>query len=327
MEKLQSRKAWRRTVAAVFMFTGIATAYAQTYPSQPMHFIVPMAPGGSVDTLARLMAEMLTKKVGQTIVVENKSGAGGVLAASYVARAKPDGYTVFVADTGQLSVNPSLYKDLPYDKSTVFVPVTEAVSAPLFLAVNAKLPVRSVQEFIDYAKKHPGLLFGSTGVGSVHHLGMQLLAVRAGIKMVHVPYKGASQSTVALVGGEVQAALTALPSIRNYVAGGEVRLLAVATPERSVLMPELPTVSESGIKDFRVAVNVGFVLPPGTPVPVANYLHTQITEVLADKGFQQRLITMGLVPMGSTAAEYARNIADDTATYRAVIEASGASQN
>ena len=319
---------WRALAAAVALVAGLGTAgAAQDYPSQEIHFVLPMAPGGGVDTVSRAVAQKLSERIGQPVVVQNKPGAGGLIAASYVARAQPDGYTVFVADTGQLSVNPSLYKNVPYDTSKPFVPVTEAVSAPLFLAVNAALPVHSVQELIDYAKAHPQTPFGSTGVGSVHHLGMQLLATRAGLDMVHVPYKGASQSTMALVAGDVPVALSALPSLRGHLEAGKLRLLAVATPERSVLMPDLPTIAESGLKDFSVAVNIGFVLPPATPDSIAQYLYEQIGEVMKDPALQKQLMTMGLVPMMNTPAEYGRNIEADTVKYREVIEASGATAN
>lgn len=311
------------TLAITATFTVSAT---DTYPSQSINFIVPMAPGGGTDTVSRTVAQILGQRIGHPVVVENKPGAGGLIAASYVARAKPDGYTVFVADTGQLSVNPSLYKELPYDPDTKFVPVTEAVSAPLFLAVNAALPVSSVEELIEYAKSNPGLAFASPGVGSVHHLGMQALASRAGVDFVHVPYRGASQATTALVSGEVPVALSAYPSLRGHLDSGKVRVIAVATPERTVLMPELPTIAETpGLEGFSADVNVGFVLPPATPATVAAYLHEQIVDILSDPDFEHRLLNMGLVPIGNTPSDYAKNIEADTAKYRELIRISGAS--
>lgn len=314
----------RAAITGAALAIGSTAAVANDYPSRDVTFVVPMAPGGGVDSVSRTVAQMLSQSIGQPVIVENRPGAGGVIAASYVARAEPDGYTIFVADTGQLSVNPSLYENLPYDPDTSFVPVTEAVAAPLFLAVGADVPVESVEELIEYAKENPGTAFGSTGVGSVHHLGMQLLSSQADLDLMHVPYKGASPLTTALVSGEIPMALSALPSLRGHLDSGAIRLLAVATPERTELMPEVPTIAESGVDDFSVGVNIGFVLPPESPQHIADYLYEQISEVLADNELRERLMQMGLVPMGNTPKEYAANIQADTELYRGVIEASGA---
>jgi tripartite-type tricarboxylate transporter receptor subunit TctC len=300
-------------------------AMAQTYPDKPIRFVVPMAPGGAVDTVSRSVANVLSKKIGQTVVVDNKPGAGGSIAAGFVANATPDGYTVFVADTGQLSINPSLYKKLPYDTSKNFVAVTEAVAAPLYLAVNAELPIKSVQELIAYGKaaKLP-LAYGSVGVGSVHHLGMELFVSKSGIKANHIPFKGASQSAVALASGEVQVALSAMPSLKPLVTAGKVRLLAVTTAQRVPQTPDIPTVAESGVAGYSVAVNVGFVLPPNTPEAIANSLYREMTDVLNTAEVQTQLTNMGLVMMRSSPRDYANAIKEDTDKYRALIKATGA---
>ncbi|MCK9511159.1 MAG: tripartite tricarboxylate transporter substrate binding protein [Pigmentiphaga sp.] len=306
---------------------GGGAAGAQTYPTKDIQFIVPMAPGGGVDTVSRTVAQMLAERVGQPIIVENRPGAGGLIAAGYVARANPDGYTVFVADSGQLSVNPTLYKDLPYDRSKPFVPITEAVSTPLFLAVNADLPIHSVPEFLEYARAHPGMPYGSVGVGSVHHLGMQMLVTQAGLDMVHVPYKGSSQTTTALIGGEVGVILSALPSLKGHIESGRVRVIGVATPERTELMPDLPTIAEGGLPGYNALVNIGFVLPPETSGEIAQFLHQEIKGLLEQPEFQQRLKTMGLIPLASSPQEYAAKIAADTAKYKQVIESANIASN
>ncbi|QAA92420.1 hypothetical protein CKA81_00075 [Pollutimonas thiosulfatoxidans] len=326
MTRMTFRHMCSAVAAACFMTISAGAAVAQDYPKQPISFVVPMAPGGGVDTVSRSVAQLLSERIGQTVIVENKPGAGGLVAAGYVVRAAPDGYTVFVADTGQLSVTPSLHETLPYDKTASFVPITEAVSAPLFLAVNAASPIKSVEDFIAYAKANPGTVYGSTGVGGVHHLGMHLLATKAGVELVHVPYRGSSQSTTALASGEVPVLLSALPSLRGHIESGKVRVIAVATPERSVLMPDLPTIAETGgnLSDFSVAVNIGFVLPPETPDAIAQYLYKEIDAVMDDKALQDRLMSMGLVPLRNGPDQYRKNIAADTAKYLEVIKASGA---
>ncbi len=299
---------------------------AQPYPNKPLRFVVPMAAGGSVDVVSRSVAQVLSQKLGQSIVVDNKPGAGGSLAAAYVANAAPDGYTVFVADTGQLSINPSLYKKLPYDTTKLFVPVTEAVAAPLYLAVNSELPIKSVRELIALTKAQSApLAFASTGVGSVHHLGMEYLASKTGMKLNHIPYKGGSPAATALAAGEVQAAFLALSSLRPFLASNKVRILAVGTSQRNPATPEIPTVMEAGVSDFSVAVNIGFVLPPNTPDAIAQKLHRDILEALGTPEVQKQLASLGFVPIGNTSAQFGQNIQTDFAKYRAMIKLTGAS--
>ncbi len=300
-------------------------ALAQSYPDKPIRFIVPMAPGGAVDSVSRAVAQALSKKMGQTVLVDNKPGAGGSIAAGFVSNAPPDGYTVFVADTGQLSINPFLYKKLPYDTSKGFVAVTDAVAAPLYLAVNADLPIKSVQELLAYARtaKDP-LAYGSVGVGSVHHLGMELLVSKTGIKATHIPFKGSSQAAVALASGEVQMALSAMPSLKPLVSAGKVRILGVTTPQRVAQTPDVPTVSESGVSGFSVAVNVGFVLPPNTPEAIVTSLYRDMSDVLAQPEVQTQLTSMGLVMLKSNPRDYANAIKEDADKYRALIKSTGA---
>jgi tripartite-type tricarboxylate transporter receptor subunit TctC len=313
-------------LAMVCLFGSGNSAFAQPYPNKPLRFVVPMAAGGSVDIVSRSVAQVLSQKLGQSIVVDNKPGAGGSLAAAYVSSAAPDGYTVFVADTGQLSINPSLYKKLPYDTNKLFVPVTEAVAAPLYLAVNSELPIKSVQELIAFTKAQSApLTFASTGVGSVHHLGMEYLASKTGMKVNHIPYKGGSPAATALAAGEVQAAFLALSSLKPFLASGKVRILAVGTSQRNPATPDIPTVTEAGVTDFSVAVNIGFVLPPNTPDAIAQKLHNGILEALGAPEVQKQLASLGFVPIGNTSAQFGQNIQNDLAKYRTMIKLTGAS--
>lgn len=312
-------------LAIVCLFGSISSAFSQPYPNKPLRFVVPMAAGGSVDVVSRSVAQVLSQKLGQSIVVDNKPGAGGSLAAAFVSNAAPDGYTVFVADTGQLSINPSLYKKLPYDTNKLFVPVTEAVAAPLYLAVSSEVPVKSVQDLIAFTKSQSApLTFASTGVGSVHHLGMEYLASKTGMKVTHIPYKGGSPAATALAAGEVQAAFLALSSLRPFLASGKVRVLAVGTSQRVPATPEIPTVTEAGVSDFSVAVNIGFVLPPNTPDAIAQRLHRDILEALGTPDVQRQLASLGFVPIGNSSAQFGKNIQADLAKYRAMIKLTGA---
>jgi len=281
-----------------------------------------MAPGGAVDTIARLVGQQLATQLGQPVVVENKPGAGGAVAAGFVARSTPDGYTVFAADTGQLSINPSLYKSLPYDASKPFVPVMEAVTTPLFMAVNASLPVHSIAELITYAKTH-SLSYGSTGIGSVHHLSVESLAQQTGMKLTHIPYKGASLAAVALAANEVNLAAGSLSSLRPYLESGKIRLIAVTTRSRSPVVPNVPSVAESGVAGFDVAVGIGFVLPPGTSQDVASRLHEGLTKAMAAPEIKQKLDALGWEIRAGSQQQYEQQIRNDTAKYRRVIDTAG----
>lgn len=309
-------------VALAAIALSAACAFAQSFPDKPIHLIAPMAPGGAVDTIARLVGQQLSVQIGQPVVVENKPGAGGAVAAGFVARANPDGYTLFAADTGQLSINPSLYKTLPYDTSKPFVPVMEAVTTPLFLAVNASLPIHSVKELIAYAKTHP-LSYGSTGIGSVHHLSVESLALQTGMKLTHVPYKGASPAAVALAAGEVNVAAASLSSLRPYLATGRIRLIAVTTRNRATVMPDVPSMAESGVAGYDVAVGIGFVLPPGTSQSVASRLHDGLVKAMASPDVKQKLEALGWEIRAGSQQQYAQQIKEDTTKYRKVIDATG----
>jgi tripartite-type tricarboxylate transporter receptor subunit TctC len=315
------RKALCAAAAAAFALTSTG-ASAQAYPDKPIRFIVPMAPGGGVDVISRLVGQQLATQIGQPVIVENKPGAGGAVAAGFVARSDPDGYTIFVADTGQLSINPSLYKKLSYDADKPFVPITEAVTTPLFLAVNASLPVRSVKELVAYAKANH-TSYGTTGVGSVHHLGMESFALQTGVKLIHVPYKGAAQAVVALATGEVDAAFSALPSLKPHLDSGKIRVIAVTTPNRVPLMPDVPTVAESGVPNFDVSVNIGFVLPPGTPQNLATRLHGDFIKALSAPEIRQKVAALSMVYRGSSQQQYTQQIKEDTVKYRKVIDSTG----
>ena len=313
------------TIAAVAaVLVGAGQAPAQTFPAKAIHFVVPYGSGGSPDVLSRVIAQKLSENVGQPVVVDNRPGAGGIIAAEVVAKAAPDGYTLFIADTGHVAINPSLYAKLPYDPIRDFSPVTLAVSTPLFLAATATLPIQTVKQLIDYAKSKPGLPYGSSGNGSPHHLGVELFKLLTGVSMTHVPYKGVAQSVPALVAGDIAVLFAALPSLAPHVKSGKVRLLAVGTAKRTPIMPEVPTLAESGAPGFEIDADIGFLAPAGTAQEVVLKLNSEILKVIHTPEVKQRLAGLGIDVMGTTPEQYAEAIRAKIQKYGKLVKDAGA---
>jgi len=318
--KLKVFQAALALLAAVMSFE----CAAQAFPSRPIRFVVPYGAGGSPDVLSRVIGHQLGENLRQQVVVDNRPGAGGIIAAENAVKSPPDGYTLFVADTGHVAINPALYKDLPYDPRKDFAPVTLAVSTPLFLAVNAQLPIENIRQFIDYAKAHPGLTYGSSGNGSPHHLGMELMKLLAGVNLSHVPYKGVAQSVPAVVAGDVAIVIAALPSLAPHMKAGKVRLIAVGTLKRTPIQPNVPTVDESGVPGYEIDADIGFLAPAGTPREVIGKLNSEIIKVLNTPDVTQRLATLGIDVLGTTPDEYAEAIRTKIQKYGKLVRDSGA---
>ena len=313
------------TIAAVaVVLGGVGHTSAQMFPSKTIHFVVPYGSGGSPDVMSRVLAQKLSENIGQPVVVDNRPGAGGIIAAEAVAKAAADGYTLFIADTGHVAINPSLYAKLPYDPIKDFTPVTLAVTTPLFLAATATLPIQTVKQLIDYANSKPGLPYGSSGNGSPHHLGVELFKLLTGVKMTHVPYKGVAQSVPALVAGDVAVLFAALPSLSPHVRSGKVRLLAVGTAARTPLMPEVPTLAESGAPGFEIDADIGFLAPAGTPREVVQKLNSEILKVLHAPDVKQRLAGLGIDVAGSSPERYAEAIRAKIQRYGKLVKDAGA---
>lgn len=304
---------------------GLSTAsIAQDYPNRLIKIIVPYgATGGGPDFVARTVADKIRALSGQLVVIENKAGAAATLGAAFAARAPADGYTILTGDSGPLSVAPSLRKNLPYDPLKDFIPVTNAVRAPLFVVVNTDLGVNNIQELIALAKARPELPYGTPGVGSVHHLAMERLLATAGIKMTHVPYTTASQSIPAVVSGQLAALVTAYPAVRSFIASGRLKALAVGDTTRASFAPDVPTLAESGFPGYSVGIDVGFLVPRGTPPSVVTKLNDLFGAALKAPEIADKLMNAGLLPIPSTPDAYAESIRRDLASFRAVIEASG----
>lgn len=297
---------------------------AQNFPSRPIRFIVPFAAGGSPDILARVVGKKVGESVGQPVLVENRPGASGMIAADLVAKAPADGHTVFVSSVPHLAINPHMFPKLPYNPLKDFAPISIGVTTQLFLVVNASLPVRSIAEFLDYAKAHPGLTYGTPGTGSQHHLAMELFKQQAGMNLVHVPYKGVAQSTLALLAGEINVILTSFPTVAAHVKTGRLRLLAIAEGKRYSRMPELPTIAEAGLPGYEISTEIGFVAPAGTPRPVIEKLNSEIVKALKTPEIAQQLITLGMEPVGSTPDQYADSIRANHEKYGKMVKISGA---
>jgi tripartite-type tricarboxylate transporter receptor subunit TctC len=275
-------------------------AAAQTYPSRPVTIVAPYAAGGGADLIARLMAQKLTERLGQSFVVENRLGAGGVIAASSVAKATPDGYTLLVAASTQLAIQVTLHKKLPYDPATDFMPVALLASVPFVLIVNPSLPVHSVPELIALAKQKPGqLTFGSSGVGGPPHLFTELLKTMTGIEMTHIPYKGTAQAMTDVIAGHVPIIFSDLAPAIPQLKDGRLRALGISSAVRFAGMPEIPPLAESGVPGFDAVSWLALVAPAATPAEVVDKLHAAVKQVMAEPAVQQRFVDLGNIPLVS----------------------------
>lgn len=311
-------------VAAAWLTCLAAPALAQEWPTRPVTIVVPFAAGGTTDLVARPIAQALSEKLGQPVVVENKAGAGGTLAAGLVAKAPADGYTVFLATVAH-TMAPGLYKSLPYDFEKDFEPVTLAAQVPNVLIVHPSVPAKTVGELIAYIKANPGKVnFGSAGPGSTEHMSGELFRAMLGADMVHVPYKGGAPMMTDLIAGQIQMAIETSGSALPHIQAGTVRALAVSTAQRSPFFPELPTLAESGLAGYDVTTWYGFMVPKGTPPAVRDRLVREIGAVLKEPAVAARLKDMAAVPGGQPPAEVAAFIAAETAKWRKVAKDAGA---
>jgi tripartite-type tricarboxylate transporter receptor subunit TctC len=295
---------------------------AQEYPVKPVRFVVPYGSGGQPDVTTRVMTKKLAELLGQAIVVDNRPGGAGIPAADHVAKSPPDGYTVLLGDPGPLAINPALYPKLPYDPVKDFAPITVAASTPLFFVVNASLPVKSIRELIDYVKANPGLNYGSIGNGSVHHLGLELFQMLAGVKMTHIPYKGVAQAVPAAVTGDVALVVSAYTTIKPHLDSGKLRAIA-AMNIRSAVLPDVPLISEAGLPEFEMKVRSGYLAPAGTPRRIIDRLNTTIRASLASPEVTQTLAAVSINTHGSTPEEYAEAIRQEVQLFARLIKASG----
>ncbi len=297
------------------------TAFAQGYPVKPIRLVVPYVAGAGNDIVGRLLAGKLTESWKQQVVVDNRAGGSTVIGAEIVAKAPPDGYTILFAADATLSINPNLFKKLPYDAAKDFTPVILLATSPFILAVNPSIPAKTVQEFVAYAKANPGKLnFGSVGLGSQHHIAGELLNKRAAVNMIHIPYKGAAQAIPDLLSGRIQLLFTGPVVAGPHVKAGKLRAVAVADAKHTPSMPDLPTFAESGFPGFEIGFWFGLVAPAGTPKEVITKLNGELNEILKMADVRQRLIDQGFEIMGGTPADLAAYIKADTAKWAKFIK-------
>jgi tripartite-type tricarboxylate transporter receptor subunit TctC len=316
---------WRRAVWAALVgipaFAAIPAGAAE-YPTRPIRYVVAFAPGGINDIMARIVAEKLTESWGQPVIVDNRPGAGGNLAAGLVARTNPDGYTFMNISTAH-TISQTLYRKLDYSLERDLTPVTVLGISPLIMVVNAGLPVKNVAEFIAEAKKKK-LAYASGGVGVISHLSMEMFKVAAKIDATHVPFKGVGPAVPAMLSGEVHVIINAIPELLPYTKGGKLRVIGSLTEKRHPFIPDVPTMIEQGYKEFVMGNWTGIVAPAKTPKPVIDKLAKEITRILREPAMSKRLVDMGVDPLGGTPEEFGARIRADIARFGKAVKASGA---
>lgn len=317
-------------IAALVAFSaGVgAQTGAAAYPSKPIRVIVPYAPGGSPDSVARVIGQAVGESIGQQVIAENRPGGAGVPAAEAVIRAAPDGYTLLIADSSVYAITPSLSAKPPFEPLRDLAPVSLAVNSPLLLVVNASVPAHNVREFVALAKAKPGMAFGSSGNATVHHLAMEMLRSLAGVEFTHVPYKGAGQSVPAVVAGDVAAIFAAIPAVSAHAKAGKVRILGIAAPQRTSIMPELPTISEAGVPGCELTISIGFLAPAKTPPEIVRRLSDEIVKALKQPEVRQRLSgAFGFDLIGTTPEQYSEAIRVELQTYGKLARTAGVQVN
>lgn len=311
----------RIAAAAFILSASILGASAQgAYPTQSIRFVVPYAPGGLPDTVARIVAQRLTERLGQTVVVENRAGGNGGIAANAMTSSPADGYTFLVTDASMLSVNPLLFKSLPYDAKKDFQAVALVARAPLFLAAHPSMPVTTLKEFVDYVKARPGQVnYGSSGIGSTHHLSMEAMKAALGLQMTHVPYRGTGQSVPALLGGHVPVLFSAYPSLVGAVQDNKVRLLATNGAQRSPQAPNVPPIADM-IPGFDFSVMIGLLARAGTPMPVVEKIATEAAAVVRMPETARQYAAAGIEQSTAGPAEFGREIAAEIDRVAKVVK-------
>jgi tripartite-type tricarboxylate transporter receptor subunit TctC len=317
-----------RIVAPAMLVLSLSgPAFAQDYPNRPITLVVPFPPGGSTTIVARVVADEMARMLGQSIIVDNRGGAGGTIGTRGVAAAEPDGYTIALGYTGTLAIGPNLYPNVGYDPRKDFAPIGRIGTAPNTLVVNPSFPAKTVAELIAHAKGNPGKVnYGSAGNGTVSHISGEYLGVQAGIKLVHVPYKGTGPALSDLIGGHIPVAFAPIPATRENSQAGTMRMLAVTGLTRSTLLPDVPTIAES-LPGYEAVLRYGLVAPAGTPRAIIERLNKELNSALRSQDLRRRLALDGAEVLPSTPAEYAADIDREEVQWAKMVKASGAKAN
>jgi tripartite-type tricarboxylate transporter receptor subunit TctC len=313
----------RRFAISVVLTLGAlahAPAFAQAYPARPVTLVVPFPPGGGSDTGGRVLAEQLSRRWGQPVIVENKGGASGQIGADYVAKAQPDGYTLLLGNIGTQAINPSLYAKLPYDADKAFAPVSLVAELPLAMMVHPSVPARTAAEFIALAKAQPGKLsYSSSGAGGAPHLAAEMFKDQTGTFILHVPYRGGGPAIADLLAGHVQLSFSTVLEASGHLKAGKLRALAVTGDKRVSAFPDVPTLSEGAVPGFNTVSWIGLLAPGGTPQDTVDKIAADVRAVLADESVKARIASLGGVARATSPQEFAKLIADDKARYARII--------
>ena len=313
-----------RWSALLLCCLGALPSYAQTYPARAVRMIVPFPPGGPNDILARVVSQKMSESLGQQIIVDNRGGAGGIIGTEAGAKAAPDGYTLLLSGTAALSINPSLHAKLPYDPVKDFAPISLLATAPSILIVHPTLPVKTVKEFVALAKKRPGQLnYASAGVGTPPHLAGELFKSMAGIDITHVPYKGGGPALTDLLAGQVELYFSGISSAIPLIREGRVKAIAVTSAKRSSVMPDMPTIAESGLPGYEVGNWYAILGPAGLPRDIVSRINTEIVKALKSQDTHKRVLELGADPVGSSPEQLASYMKAEIAKWAKVIKAAG----
>ena len=311
-------------VAAVFTSVGSRATIAETYPDRPIHLIVPFPPGGPADIVARPLAEKLAAVLGQSVVVLNKAGASGTIGAAFVAKADPDGYTLLLGTSNELTMSPGLYSKLPYNPVRDFVPISTVILFPNVLVVNKDLPVHSAQDLVALTRAKPGKInYGTSGTGSTNHMTGELYRIETKVDINYVPYRGGAPAMNDLMGGRIQAMFATMPSCTGLIKGGAIRALMVTDTKRWDALPDVPSAKEAGLPDVQVISFNGVLAPAGTPAPIIKRLHDEIVKIMNTPEMKERMATQVGVVSTSTPEEFAKILSADFEKWLAVIKRNG----
>jgi tripartite-type tricarboxylate transporter receptor subunit TctC len=301
-----------------------AQAQAQAWPSRAVTLVVPFPPGGGTDTGARIVAQKLGQKWGQTVIVDNKGGAAGSIGADFAAKAKPDGYTLLMGNIGTQAINPTLYKKLPYDADRAFAPISLVAELPLVMLVNPAVPAKTAREFIAYAKSQPGKLgYSTSGAGGSMHLAAEMFKAESGTFVLHVPYRGGGPAISDLIAGHVQLSFATALEASGFIKSGKLRALAVTGDKRIPALPDVPTLAESALPGFNSISWIGLLAPAGTPREIVDKVAADLREVLAAEDTRKKLLDLGALPAPTTPAQFARLIEGDRQRYAKIIRERG----
>lgn len=316
---MRARRLMVQSVVAALALAVVMPVAAQTYPTKAIRFIVPFPPGGGADIFARLVGRKMGESMGQQFVVDNRAGAAGIIGCELVAHAPPDGYTILMATTGTHTTNPAVFAKLTYDPIKDFAPVSIVVDAPFVLLVHPSVPARNIRELIAVAKAHPGeLTFGHSGIGSSSHLGIELFNSMAGIKVIAVPYKGLPLATADTIAGNISMNWDSISASAQFIKAKRIRALGIGSAKRSPLMPELPTISESGVPGFELGSWYAIFAPAGTPHEVIRVLNAEIVKALKAPGMKEQFAALGADPIGSTPDELTATVKRDLVKWARV---------